>query len=102
MNDATTVTVRILDKDYRIGCPPDEVNNLKRSAAHLDERMREMKSGSNIIGLDRIAVMAALNIANDYIQQGDESDKVSQSVSDRVRVLDDKLDRAINRLRAAT
>ena len=102
MNDVTTVTVRILDKDYQINCPPEEVDALKRSADHLDSRMREIKIASNVIGLDRIAVMAALNIANDYIQQGDASAQATQSDADRVDALDGKLEQAINRLRAVT
>lgn len=102
MTDATTVTVKILDKEYQIACPPEEVDALKRSADHLDSRMREIRSASNLIGLDRIAVMAALNITNDFIRQTDASDEATRSVSDQVQVIDGKLSQAITRLRAAT
>ncbi len=69
MSDTQTVTVSIMDKDYQVSCAPDEVTALRQSAQYLDEKMREIKSSSNVFGLDRLAVMAALNIANDLLSQ---------------------------------
>ena len=66
MSEVRTVTVSILDKEYQVSCGADEVAALKRSASYLDEKMREIKSGASVLGLDRIAVMAALNIAHEY------------------------------------
>jgi cell division protein ZapA len=56
MSNVQTVTVSILDKDYQVSCKPDEVSALQQSARYLDKKMREIKSGSSILGLDRIAV----------------------------------------------
>ena len=67
LHDTQTVSVSILEKEYQVSCKPDEVKALKESASYVDEKMREIKSSGAILGLDRIAVMAALNIANDYI-----------------------------------
>ena len=66
------VAVRILDKEYRIACGPDEQTGLRESARMLDQRMREIRQTGRVIGTDRIAVMAALNIAYELIklQQG--------------------------------
>lgn len=65
--DATTVTVKILDKEYQVSCPADEVDALTSSARYLDDQMRTIRESGKVFGLDRIAVMAALNIANEYI-----------------------------------
>lgn len=62
------VTVRILDKEYRVACGPQEQEGLLESARLVDRRMREMRQSGRIIGADRIAVMAALNIAHELIQ----------------------------------
>jgi cell division protein ZapA len=99
MSEAQTVTVSILDKDYQINCAPDEVAALRQSAQYLDDKMREIKSSSNVFGLDRIAVMAALNIANDLISQTQISDDVVTSQEGEIQSLTGKLDRAISRLK---
>lgn len=68
-SESTPVSVRILDKDYNVSCKPDEEDELRASSQLLDERMREIRQIGRVIGTDRIAVMAALNIAHELIQQ---------------------------------
>ncbi len=62
-----TVTVQILGKEYKLSCPPDEKDGLLRAAKLLDERMKTLKNGG-MIGLERIAVMAALNLGYELLQ----------------------------------
>lgn len=62
-----TVTVQILGKEYKLSCPPDEREGLLRAAKLLDERMKSLKNGG-MIGLERIAVMAALNLGYELLQ----------------------------------
>lgn len=100
MTDAQTVTVKILDKEYQVSCKLEEVDALKRSAAYLDEKMREVKTSSPILGLDRIAVMAALNIANDFLQENRRNETVVEAQADDLRNLGGKLDLALDRLRS--
>jgi cell division protein ZapA len=66
--DAVPVTVRILDKEYRVACQPEEQEGLIESARLLDHNMREIRQTGRVVGSDRIAVMAALNIAHELIQ----------------------------------
>jgi len=61
------VSVRILDKEFLVSCAPDEQEGLHESARMLDQRMREIRKTGRVIGTDRIAVMAALNIAYELI-----------------------------------
>ena len=68
MSDTTTVTVRILDRDYDVSCPHDEVDGLVRAARSLSARMREIQRSGKVVGLDRIAVMAALNYAHEFLE----------------------------------
>ena len=61
------VSVRILDKEYQVACPAEERTDLLDSAEILNNKMREIRDSGGIVGLDRIAVIAALNMANDLI-----------------------------------
>ena len=66
MSEASSVVVHLLDKEFRVGCPPEEKENLVRAARFLDDKMREIRA-SNVLGLERIAVMAALNLAHELL-----------------------------------
>jgi len=77
---ANTTKVDILDKDYLIACPEEERAALHKSAAYLDNKMREIRASGKIHGLERIAVMAALNIAHEFLQK-DSSNSSSQDIA---------------------
>lgn len=68
MSEPVRVAIRILDKDYHIACAAEEKAGLLRSAELLNERMREIREGGKVSGADRIAVMAALNLAHELLQ----------------------------------
>lgn len=67
-DDPLQVSIKILEKDYRIACPPQDQEDLRASARLLDQRMRDIRQHGRVVGTDRIAVMAGLNIAHDLIQ----------------------------------
>ena len=56
--------IRIMDKDYRVACPQDQQASLQDSASFLNDRLNEIKRKGSIIGTERIAIMAALNLAH--------------------------------------
>lgn len=68
-----SINVTILDKEYRVACPPDSRQALLEAAEFLDKRMSEIRNSGKVFGVERIAVMAALNITNDFLSsQGSE------------------------------
>ena len=71
------VTVSILGKEYQVACSPDEQNALMNAAKELDRRMREVRDSGSIVGLERIAIMVALNLChelqNPSADQGDSA-----------------------------
>jgi cell division protein ZapA len=79
------VTIKVLDKDYRIACPPHEQEGLMASARLLDGRMREIRQTGRVIGSDRIAVLAALNLAHELVQlqrgQGGQDTETTRRLS---------------------
>lgn len=90
------VAVRILDREYLVACGPDEREGLT-SAAHLvDSRMRELRAGNRMAGIDRIAVLAALNLAHELLQQrqggGERERELTRTLGDLTRRLDGLLD----------
>ncbi|MND71002.1 Cell division protein ZapA [compost metagenome] len=93
MTQPQTVTVKILDKDYPIHCPPQQRANLESAARYLDGKMREIRSSGKVIGADRIAVLAALNIAHELLQQ--QGSAVAGDTREQVRELLERVDRAL-------
>ena len=95
MSQATTVTVKILDKEYQVACPPEEVDALTTSARYLDDQMRNIRESGKVFGLDRIAVMAALNIANEYINNRESLSSTQGLVDTKVTELADRVSQAL-------
>lgn len=90
------VSVRILDKEYQVACPPDERTDLLDSAEILNNKMREIRDSGRIVGLDRIAVMAALNMANDLMHAKARDVALDGDISVRLKSISDRVDSALN------
>ena len=88
---STTVEVDILDKEYLVACPEDAREALERAARHLDSKMREIRSSGKVYGTERIAVMAALNITHELLQNSRMSDSAEKVLSEMDRKLDHAL-----------
>jgi cell division protein ZapA len=96
MSDASsTVTVTILGKEYQVACPADEVDALTRAARFLDQQMKDIRSSGKVVGLDRVAVMAALNITHDYLSGQSALSETKSTVSSRIAKLSEKVAAAL-------
>ena len=93
--DPARVSVRILDRDYMIACPHEERPALLDAAEYLNARMREVRDSGKVVGLDRVAVMVALNMANELLQLRTRGSRVTVEASDKVRALRERLDSAL-------
>lgn len=62
------VTLQVLDREYTIGCPPEQREHLIEAARFLDARMRDIRGTARNASLDQVAVLAALNITHEYHQ----------------------------------
>jgi cell division protein ZapA len=94
---AISLKIQILDKEYQVNCQPEEREALEYSAQLLNEKMDEIRQGSHIIGLERIAVMAALNLAHDLIRSQTSSQQDAQA-SNILQSMDSKLDSVLSDL----
>lgn len=86
------VSVRILEKEYQVSCPANERTDLLDAAEMLNAKMREIRDSGKVVGLDRIAVMAALNMANDLLKTKAKDQAIESTLGPRLRLLNDRVD----------
>src|SRR5262245_48553940 len=91
------VSVRIMEKEYVIACPYEERTALLDTAEFLNSRMREVRDSGKVVGLDRIAVMVALNLANELMRLKNHDSKLETEATSRVRALREKVEGAIEK-----
>jgi cell division protein ZapA len=91
------VSVRLLDREYQVACPAEERSDLLDSAEYLDGKMREIRDSGKVVGLDRIAVIAALNIANELIKQRKQGTVVEGDLGARLRSLRERVEVALEK-----
>ncbi len=89
------VSVRILERESQVACPPEERAHLLDSAAFLNARMKENRDGGKVTGADRIAVMAALNLASELLRLRDRDHSLQQEAGARVRALRERVETAL-------
>ncbi len=94
-DDNAPISVTILDREYQFNCAPEERLALREAAELLDARMRDIKASGNIMALERIAVMAALNMSDEIIKLREAQVARSENVDQRIRKLADQLDDAL-------
>lgn len=105
------VNVNILDKEYLISCPEEERNSLLSAARLLDKSMREIRASGKVIGSDRIAVMAGLNIAHDLLTQHSKpsadsgstnktsAEIIKSTTKSRIETMQEKIEQVLNNQR---
>jgi len=96
-SEATRVSVRILDKEYFVSCPKEERGDLIDSAAFLNSRMKEIRDTGKVVGADRIAVMAALNIANEMLRQRERDHGTQAELGARIKTLRERVETALQK-----
>jgi cell division protein ZapA len=104
VNPPNTVTVKILDKEYQVACPEEQQSELVVSAKYLDKQMRTIRESGKVIGLERIAVMAALNLSHELLQASEQggmptAEPPQVGSENAFRQLNNKIDEALYQLR---
>ena len=86
------VTVRILDREFRVMCSEDERRTLVESALALDEQMRAIRDSGKVTSIEKIAVMCALNLAAENKSLKDERHSYAENIDQRIAQLAASLD----------
>ena len=100
MSDSGGLNIRIMDKDYRVACPADQQATLRDSADFLNDRLNDIKNKGSIIGTERIAIMAALNLAHELLGSKDSIDTLGDD-DNRMLNLQKKIDIALRDIEVA-
>jgi cell division protein ZapA len=96
------VNVRILDRDYLVACEPEHRPRLLEAAALLDERLRALKGGARTVPpLERMAVLAALNLANELIEARQSLERVQGALERIEQQIDPRIDRLFEEIQGA-
>ncbi len=96
----SSLNIKIMDKDYRVACPPEKQASLQESAEFLNDRLNEIKDKGSIIGTERIAIMAALNLAHELLDSKESLNELSDTDM-RVENLNKKIDLMLRDLRVS-
>ena len=97
MKNQNSLSIIVLDKEYRVACPPDEQNNLQASANELNKKLTEIKTKGAVIGTERIAIMAALNLCDEMLT-GKTLQSEHAELNTRIESLSDKIDSSISEI----
>ena len=89
------VSVHILDREYTVGVEPGERSSLMAAAKLLDAKMREVRGGNRMAAVDRVAVLAALNLAHELQQLRDQAGSREREITRAIDDMNHKLDRAL-------
>ena len=92
---AKGVNISILGRDFSVACPPEEQDALLEAARYLDGNMKEIQKTGKIIGADRVAIMAALNISNELLKL-QKATEGQVAVQERLAALQERIDAALN------
>ncbi len=94
MNKAESLTINIMSKDYRVACAAEEVESLKASAQLLSDNLKIIKDKGSVIGTERIAIMAALNMSHEILH-GESLKQTHSDINQRIEALSNHIEESM-------
>lgn len=94
MANNVSLDVGIMGREFRVACPEEEREGLLQAVSFLDRKMREIRDSGKVIGLERIAIMAAINITHDYLSSkpiAPDTFEYEQRLAEMSKLLDQAL-----------
>ena len=98
MDNQDSLTIKVLEKEYRVACPPEEKESLMASATILNEKLMQIKNKGSVISTERIAVMAALNMSHEILN-GKELVGEHADLNDRIDSLSERIDNTMREIK---
>ena len=96
MKDGRAIEVTVLDRTLKIACKEDEKADLLRAVAYLDAKMREVRGHGKVLSVERVAIMAALNIAHELLVARSASGFDTEAFERRMKSMADAIDQAMS------
>ena len=94
-SDSEPVAINILDREVLIACTPEERPSLLEAARYLDAKMREMRHNARSATLDRVAILAALNISHELLNERNRDSTDSAQLSEQLQAMNAKIERVV-------
>lgn len=98
---SNVVDIKILDRNYRVMCPDGQETALRDAARQLDERMVDTRASTKLTNMEQIAIMAALNLCHEWIQEKAVETKKIAALEDKIGLLQATIEKAIGNPKAA-
>lgn len=96
MMETDKLDIKLLDKQFQVRCPSENREQLKAAASYLDRKMREIRDNGRVVGMERIAMMTALNITYDFLESQHRQHAPSGQVAQRLEALHDNIEAALD------
>jgi cell division protein ZapA len=96
--DKNAVTISLLGREFRVGCPEGEQKTLMASVEYLNRKLKEVRDTGKVVGNERIAIMAALNIAHELVSNPGKASAGSvdsAAIKRRIVALQETVDTAL-------
>ncbi|MGH8214171.1 MAG: cell division protein ZapA [Rhodanobacteraceae bacterium] len=93
--ESVTVTVKLLDREFLVGCKPGEREGLLAAVEHLHRKMRDIRHAARSPGYDRIVVLAALDITHELLMLQRSQRQNSSTAGEQIAMLRRKLEEAL-------
>jgi cell division protein ZapA len=97
--DKNAITISLLGREFRVGCPEGEQKQLMASVDYLNRKLKEVRDTGKVVGNERIAIMAALNIAHEFMSNpgkgGGAQSVDNASIKRRILAMQETLDSAL-------
>jgi cell division protein ZapA len=85
--DKGAVTISLMGREFRVGCPEGEEKQLQASVDYLNRKLKEVRDTGKVVGNERIAIMAALNIAHEFVSNNGKASGAADGAAIRRRIL---------------
>lgn len=91
-----SINVVILDKEYLVSCDPEETEPLRQAVEFLNQQMTELKTSGSVVGSERVAIMTALNLANELLIYKREKNDYTSTIDNTIKRVQSKIDNVLS------
>ena len=97
---AKTMDIKLLERNYKVACPVGQESALQQAADALNERLEETKERTQLTNVEQIAVMTALNLCHEWIQDQNEQSAKTAKLEEKIQLLQATIEQAMSEQRS--
>ncbi|MFD2632157.1 cell division protein ZapA [Idiomarina piscisalsi] len=97
---AKTMDIKLLERNYKVACPVGQESALQQAADALNQRLQETKESTQLTNVEQIAVMTALNLCHEWIQDQNEQSAKTAKLEEKIQLLQATIEQAMSEQRS--